>query len=106
MSSADPPRPPDDERRFLPAEPPPPPPAPVPPAPPRPLCAAWHRGDGGGAARPARPARPPLAPPTLQEGPVGWLEQKPGRVDFGMSIVLAAVYFVASFLACLAFLLI
>jgi membrane protease YdiL (CAAX protease family) len=96
-----------EPRRYLPADPAPPRTEPDGPNV-RPTPAerfdAWDRAEDAADDDHGRPL-PPVRPPRMHEGIFGFIEVKPGEVDFPMSILWGFVYFFAAFVACLVFLL-
>jgi membrane protease YdiL (CAAX protease family) len=92
-----------EQRKYLPTDPAAPP---AQGADARPTAAdqyaAWDRGDDEGHDH--RVQLPPVSPPPMHEGVFGFLEVKPGKVDFLSSILWAVVYFFSAMMVCFLFL--
>jgi membrane protease YdiL (CAAX protease family) len=97
---------PEDPRRYLPADPAAPPPEPGVRETPASRYDAWDRAEDAAADEEHGRPLPPVRPPRMHEGIFGFVETKPGEVDFPTSIAWGVVYFFAAFVACVLFLLV
>jgi membrane protease YdiL (CAAX protease family) len=100
---------PEDPRRFLPADAAAPRPEPDGPnvrQTPAERYEAWDRAEDEAGDEDHRRSLPPVRPPQMHEGIFGFIETKPGEVDFPTSIAWGVVYFFAAFVACVLFLLV